>query len=197
MIKNVIFDIGNTLLSFDELGFLTSRYSNRAVIDALQKTMFQSPEWNMLDCGVLSIDEALRIFYSKQPRLKREIFETMKNWLDYLVPVEEAIQLLRDLKNKNYKIYFLSNFYRDGFYYMRDNFPVLHEADGYLISYQVKLLKPDVKIYKTFLREFRLKPQECFFLDDLKENLEGARKLGIQGMVFENAEKVWNYIEKD
>lgn len=196
MIKNVIFDIGNTLLSFDELSFLTSRYSNKAVVEALRKTMFQSPEWNMLDCGILSISEALQIFYSKQPQLKQEISDTMRDWLGSLVPINESIKLLRELKSKNYKIYFLSNFYEEGFYYMKNKFPILNESDGYLISYQVKLMKPNIKIYKMFLEKFDLKPKECFFLDDLEENLEGARKVGIQGMVFEDANKVWNYIEK-
>ena len=37
---------------------------------------------------------------------------------------------------------------------------------------------------QTLLREFRLKPEECFFIDDLSVNVEGARRAGLDGAVF-------------
>ena len=56
--------------------------------------------------------------------------------------------------------------------------------DGALISAEVKLLKPDPQIYRTFLRKFGLRPEECVFIDDTPINVEGALYENMAGIVF-------------
>ena len=45
-------------------------------------------------------------------------------------------------------------------------------------------VKPDERIYRCLLEKYSLRPQECVSLDDLAENVEGAKKLGIHGICF-------------
>ena len=49
-------------------------------------------------------------------------------------------------------------------------------TDGAIFSYTVKQIKPDLEIYETLLNQYRLKPDECVFIDDRMENIEGAKK---------------------
>ena len=56
--------------------------------------------------------------------------------------------------------------------------------DGALISAEVKLLKPDPQIYRTFLHKFALRPEECVFIDDTPINVEGALYENMGGIVF-------------
>ena len=56
--------------------------------------------------------------------------------------------------------------------------------DGALISAEVKLLKPDPQIHRTFLRKFALRPEECVFIDDTLINVEGALYENMAGIVF-------------
>jgi len=45
-------------------------------------------------------------------------------------------------------------------------------------------VKPDPEIYKTLLRRYSLKAEECVFIDDTEENVISAEKLGLKGLVF-------------
>ena len=56
--------------------------------------------------------------------------------------------------------------------------------DGGLISFRVGKTKPDPEMYRLFLREYHLLPEECVFVDDTAENVEVARKLGFAGIAF-------------
>ena len=49
--------------------------------------------------------------------------------------------------------------------------------------------KPDLRIYQILLDRYGLKAEECLFVDDRLENVEAARALGMQGIVFKNCEE--------
>ena len=57
--------------------------------------------------------------------------------------------------------------------------------EGMVISSRVQCNKPNAKIYKILCQKYRLNPGECFFIDDYKENIDAANKLGIRGYVFD------------
>ena len=96
---------------------------------------------------------------------------------------EGMAELIRELKGLGYGIYLLSNAKADLPLYF-DRIPGSECFDGRIVSADWKLLKPQPEIYETLLREFRLKPEECFFIDDLSVNVEGARRAGLDGAVF-------------
>ena len=104
-------------------------------------------------------------------------------WKRPLLPIEGTAEVVRELKALGYGIYLLSNAKIDlPLYFGR--IPGSECFDGRIVSADWKLLKPQPEIYETLLREFRLKPEECFFIDDLSVNVEGARRAGLDGAVF-------------
>ena len=58
----------------------------------------------------------------------------------------------------------------------------LNVLDGGVVSYQVHVLKPDREIYEILLEKYSLKAEECLFFDDRMDNVEGAKKVGIQAI---------------
>ena len=60
----------------------------------------------------------------------------------------------------------------------------------------VKMVKPDADIYQCLFDTYGLKPEECVFLDDRPENIEGGEKLGMRGIVFESYEDAKAKLEK-
>ena len=62
--------------------------------------------------------------------------------------------------------------------------PALTLMDGYFISALYKLLKPQREIYEAFCNKFSLKAEECFFIDDMPQNIQGAKDYGMSGFVF-------------
>ena len=49
----------------------------------------------------------------------------------------------------------------------------------FYLSHEIQLRKPNADIYEFVLKENNLKPEECLFIDDTKENTDTANKLGI------------------
>lgn len=196
MIKNIIFDIGNTLLSFDPIGYLKKEFSNEEVLNSLYETIFKSPEWVSLDRGTITQKEAVMRFCSRQPSLEKEIKYIMGSWSKILIPMEESITLLNYLKSTGCSIYLLSNFHEKAFEYIYDKFSFIKEVNGMVISYRVKLLKPEKEIYELLLKKYSLKPDQSVFIDDFDKNVEAAEKLGIHGICFKDAKSVYGYINK-
>ncbi|MFA6940538.1 MAG: HAD family phosphatase [Clostridiaceae bacterium] len=196
MIKNIIFDIGNTLLSFDPMEYLEKKFGNEETVNTLYETIFKSPEWQSLDRGTISQEEAVMRFCSRQPSLEKEIKCIMGNWSEILIPMEESITLLGYLKSSGCRIYLLSNFHETAFEYIYNKFSFIKEADGMVISCRVKLLKPEKEIYELLLNKYSLEPEECVFIDDFDKNIEAARELGIHGICFKDAKSVYEYVDK-
>ena len=97
--------------------------------------------------------------------------------------IECMAALLEELKGLGYGIYLLSNAtVRLPEYF--DRIPGSQFFDGKIVSAEWKLLKPQHEIYETLFREYSLKPEECFFIDDLHINIEGALCVGMAGAIF-------------
>lgn len=69
--------------------------------------------------------------------------------------------------------------------------------DGKVVSYDVKLLKPEKEIYEEILKKYNLNPEETLFIDDTLANTEGAEKLGISTIHLINKEKLKEELEKN
>jgi putative hydrolase of the HAD superfamily len=88
-------------------------------------------------------------------------------------------------RRRGFRTYVLSNA-SDLFFTYFNNFGPLSDFDGAVVSCQEKLLKPEPEIYQRLLERYDLVPEECFFIDDRRENVDAARSLGMEGHVFRN-----------
>ena len=66
----------------------------------------------------------------------------------------------------------------------------------YVVSAFEKCMKPDPKIYRILLERFNLVPEQSVFIDDYPQNIEGARKMGMKGIVFTSVPQVKNELIK-
>ena len=113
-------------------------------------------------------------------------------WALLLGKESEVIDLMIDLK-KYYKIWLLSNTNPKHIKDELDNkyvFP--HLVDGAIYSFDVGLRKPDELIYQKSCEKANVLPHECVFIDDLKENIKGAKKVGLHGLHFTEMQNLQN-----
>jgi FMN phosphatase YigB (HAD superfamily) len=106
------------------------------------------------------------------------------------VPLDDGLALLKMVKDHGYKVFALSNLthgaYQKIVAYKNDFFELF---DGAIFSYKVQAVKPEPMIYQIILQEYNLNPDQCFFIDDVDMNVTAAKALGIDGMVYRNAEQ--------
>jgi putative hydrolase of the HAD superfamily len=68
---------------------------------------------------------------------------------------------------------------------MQNQFPWLSGFDHLLWSYKLRLAKPDPAIFHHAVRELGVPPQDTLFIDDIPVNIESARSVGLDGILFE------------
>ncbi|MDE2312674.1 MAG: HAD-IA family hydrolase, partial [Elusimicrobia bacterium] len=93
--------------------------------------------------------------------------------------------LLRQL-SRSRRVYLLSNTNALHYEFIRSNYAFPKRVHGALLSYRLGLRKPEPEIYLSALRRAGVEAHEAAFIDDLKENVAGARKLGINGVLYKN-----------
>jgi epoxide hydrolase-like predicted phosphatase len=78
--------------------------------------------------------------------------------------------------------------------YDRDSFPEMF--DGVVISGEVGYHKPQPEIYRLGAKSVGLEPGECVFVDDLRENCEGAEEVGMTAVLHRGADTTLPELER-
>lgn len=184
MIQNIIFDMGQVLVHFIPDHFLDRLDVSETDRELLFRQVFRSVEWSNMDWGVMTDEEAADSICRRVPeRLHEAVRKLVLEWDRPIEPFEGMEELAEELKFNGYGIYLLSNASsRHPDYWPR--IPASRFFDGVLVSYSVKTVKPQPEIYRMLCEKFALKPEECFFVDDLPVNVSGACREGMSGMVF-------------
>lgn len=191
MIRNLVFDMGNVLVYYDSLRAVRNFVKDEDQVQAVNTSVFVSPEWLMLDMGVISEDEALR---RMQSRLKtdgeREAAGLcLGHWHEYCMwPVPGLEELVTYLKGEGYGLYLCSNASLRMLKCYEDVIPGIRLFDGVLFSAEVKCVKPQKEMYNHLFERFGLRPEECFFIDDQPLNIEGSRACGMDGYCFDDGD---------
>ena len=185
MIKNVVLDMGNVLLDFRPEYVMDQFCSSEEEKDVIRRELFEGPEWPLGDRGDIKDKDRYDLV---KVRVPEKYHEALKNcalhWDICMDPLEGAKEFCETVKEKGYKIFVLSNA-SDLFYVYFPKFLPLDFFDGVFVSSDYLMLKPDVEIYKTFLNKYGLKGEECLFIDDRQDNIEGAGKAGLNTFRFE------------
>jgi len=184
MIRNILFDMGNVLIRFDRKVFLDRLEISEEDKQLLLREVFLSVEWVRMDRGTLAEPEAEVLMCRRLlPHLHGAVHELVSCWDEPMLPVSGMAELVEELKSKGYGIYLLSNAsIRQHEYWPK--IPGWQCFDGKVISADEKVMKPHPDYYHIALKRFGLKPEECFFIDDVPANIEGADFCGISGAVF-------------
>lgn len=113
----------------------------------------------------------------------------VRAWEDIFWPNVPVAALIRALKAKGYRLFLGSNtnvlhatFYRRQFAATLDFF------DGLILSYEVGHLKPARAFFDACVRAAGVPAASCIFIDDMPENVEGAREAGLTAIHYASDE---------
>jgi putative hydrolase of the HAD superfamily len=109
-------------------------------------------------------------------------------WSDTATPIEPMIALAQSLRGQVLRLV-LSNTNPIHIDYVLEHYPFLKDLDGHVFSFEVGLLKPDPAIYQLVLTKYGLMAPRTVFLDDKPAYVEGARRVGMQTIHFQNPDQ--------
>lgn len=197
MIKNIILDVGRVLVAWQPKELMKELGFSDETVAELFKVLFESGLWNETDRGVLSDEEFLKLAIGNAPEYEKEILLFWNNVDKAIWQLPYAREWILAMKKAGYRVYILSNYGKFAYEKTRDkalNF--LEDVDGAIFSYQVKMVKPDSEIYTSLFEKFGLQAEECVFLDDLSANIDGAKAVGMHGIVFKELDDAIAELEK-
>ncbi|MGH2574810.1 MAG: HAD family hydrolase [Ignavibacteria bacterium] len=183
MIRNIIFDLGNVLVGVD-----FDKFKNEILSAGISERTFNRllPLREKFESGLISTNEFLssvtekldhKISKKRFLNLYKEIFTEIPQMKEFLISLS---------RTGNYKLILLSNTNPLHFSLIKKKFEYLKLLNIFALSYRLKMIKPDIRIYKKVLRQYQLTPAETLFIDDLIENCITAEKLGIETIHFKH-----------
>ncbi|MCX5709436.1 MAG: HAD family phosphatase [Candidatus Omnitrophica bacterium] len=188
-IKGIIFDLGDVILDFDHriAAAKIAKFTDMSGED-IYDLFFDSTATGLFEEGKISPEDFFKIVKEKLD-LKLNFEEFVPIWNEIFFFSEKnlaAYNIARSLKN-NYRVVLLSNINFLHLEYIKKTFPILDAFHDILASCELKLRKPDARIYSKALEVLGTQPAETFYTDDRADLIEGARKLGLNGFVFSSA----------
>lgn len=184
MIKNIIFDVGKVLVEYDPVEYMKKRGYTGEEQKIILEAVFQNPLWLVADRGPIETEELIEGFVANAPEHEELIRDAYGHAEDTIWEMSYTMEWIKELKNRGYRLYVLSNYGKDLLTRTRDKMPFLPYMDGVVFSHECHLMKPEWEIYKYLCDSYSLLPSECVFIDDNAENIEAARKFGIHGICF-------------
>lgn len=172
--------MGGVLIDYNPEKTLYGMF-DKETADILLREIFRNDIWSLKDRGMILPEEIMEQKKNVIPEAVYEkTCEMVNNFYPCMPPFEKMCELVKQLKQNGYGIYLLSNASSD-FHERRSGIPALAFFDGVLISADYKLLKPEKEIYEALYEKFSLNPEECFFIDDVQKNIDGAKATGMDG----------------
>lgn len=188
-IRAVVFDLGKVLLDFD-YSIAARRLASRSTVspEKIRAFIDNSPLLFRLETGLLTTDQ----FYQEvcaSTGFSGSVAEFTEFFADVFVPIETMIALHVALRRRGVPTYIFSNTNDLAVCHIRRNFSFFSNFDGYILSYEHGVMKPDAGLYEVVERKCDRRGPEILYLDDRPENIEAGAARGWQVILQESPEK--------
>ena len=203
MIKLFVFDLGNVILPFEHRQIAVKLCDKSEIKTAISpddifKFLFDRGNGliNIYETGQMSSLEfftRLKEYY----RLTLDFEEFKGIWNPIFQEDLRVSDVILYLKSKGYPIYLLSDTNELHFTYVIETYPIVYKMDEWILSYKVGVKKPDKRIYDTIFEKMDVDRNEVFYIDDIERYVEAAKGFGINGMVFQNADELWQMLKEN
>lgn len=189
----IVFDFGGVLFRWHPAALLARVWPHRfeTVEQAAQAVpvFFQAygGDWGLFDQGLIGADEVVRRISARTGWPRGEVAAVVRAVPDELLPNPATLALLRELRAVGHGMHFLSNMPAPFADHLEQANPLAQWFESGVFSGRVKHSKPGVEIFRLAEQRFNARPEELVFLDDHPANIEAARALGWEAILFTDA----------
>jgi 2-haloacid dehalogenase len=185
---SVIFDLGGVLVDWNP------RYLYRKLFTDPQRmeeflAQVCTRQWNECQDAGRPIAEAVAELVRQHADKAELIHAYYGRWGEMLNgPIETSVTILRELKARGVRLFFLTNWSAETFPVAQERFEFLQWFDGGIVSGEAAVKKPDPRVYRLLLERYGIAPRGTLFVDDREENLKPAEELSMAAHLFRTAE---------
>lgn len=183
MIKAIIFDYGGVLSSETNLCSFGTGYAAKFEKNPEEFNKIITENWRLARVNNISSKlfwKNLADFIGIDPNLLR------KDLMDFFGFRQDVFNLAKKLKKNKYKLGLLSNQIEDWMEEVIKKYKFNQTFDVIVTSYESKIAKPDISIFREIVKKLNVKPEECIFIDDLDKNVLSAKQIGMKTILFTN-----------
>jgi len=183
----IVFDFGGVILDWNPR-YLYRKFFNgdlNAMEQFLKEIDFTG--WNLEQDKGRPFSEGVAELSEQFPQYADLIRAYDQRWEEAIAgPIRPTVNLLESLKQAGYALYGLSNWSAEKFQIARPRYEFLSWFETIMVSGEVKLVKPDARIYQLFLERIGRTAKECVFIDDSEPNVVVADQLGFKAIHYES-----------
>jgi len=186
-ISAVVFDLGGVLIDWNPRHLYRQLIADQDELDDFLSRIC-TREWHLAhDLGV-DTEQSCRELAQAHPEYADLIMAWAHRGEEMVAgALEDTVAVLSELRTGGVRCLALSNMEPDTFTKRRRRFSFFGLLDGWVISGQEGVAKPDQAIFKILLTRFGLEPAATVFIDDSQLNVAAAAKLGVVAIEFTTA----------
>jgi len=183
MIKLIIFDLSGVCFTNEEPIYLADlckkyKYDYKEFDNFYQSLLVKAEK------DEITGEQVWKEVLKRYP-LPKTISQIVDEMMQLKQPHLETLNFAKELKDKIKTVY-LTNYNKLYWNAISKKFRMDEWFSEGFVSYHLKDRKPAIKCFEIILQKYNLKPEEIIFLDDSKPNLENAKKLGMNTILFTN-----------
>ena len=185
-IETVVFDLGGVLIDWDPRYLYRKIFTDEEEMEEFLATI-TTTEWHIEQDRGRTMEEATALLISHHSERKKEIEAYYGRWDEMFGgPIEGTVDILRELRERGFPLYALTNWSAETFPFARENYRFLGWFDEIVVSGEEGMVKPDEDLYAVLIRRTGLDPATTVFVDDSLPNVAAARDLGFTAVAFQN-----------
>ena len=181
----VVFDLGGVLIDWDP------RHLYRKLFAGDEQAMEHflanvcTHEWNRGQDAGRTFADGARLLKAEHPDASELIDAYYTRFHEMMPgPIAGSVEILAELKALGTPLYCLTNFSAETYPPTFERFNFLRWFRGVLVSGEVRVIKPDPRIFELLLERSAIDPKRAVYIDDVAANVNAARAFGIRGIHF-------------
>lgn len=187
--KVIIFDLGGVLIDWSPRYVFEKLFKGRENEMDFFLSEVCNEEWNLQQDAGRPFADAVKILQKEHPQYKEEIAAFESQWEQMLNgSIKGTVEILKELKSTGTSLYALTNWSMETFPIAQRLFDFLELFEGIVVSGKERLIKPDEAFFKVLFDRYSILPETSVFIDDNKNNIATAKKLGMTAIHFTTPE---------
>jgi 2-haloacid dehalogenase len=196
-LNTIIFDLGGVLIDWNP------RYVFEQIFDDEREMQYFfdyicTPEWNVQQDAGRPLAEATEAKVAEFPDYEPQIRAYYGRWREMLAgPIHETVDILHHLNQRDeHRLLALTNWSHETFPVALELYDFLQIFEGIVVSGREKLIKPDRRIYQLLINRYEVEPAKALFIDDNRQNVQGAQDVGLNAVHFESPGQLRQFLQE-